>query len=53
MIMTQRKLRLLREGQPVLGLALAAGATPVFRAATADCSAAAAGLNPKVTGSIV
>ena len=53
MIMTQRNLRLRREGQAVLGSSLAAGATPVFRAAAADCSAAAAGLNPKVTGSIV
>ena len=44
MIRIQRNLRLRRDGQVVLGLLLVAVATPAFRVAAADCSAAAASL---------
>ena len=44
MIRIQRNLRLRWDGQVVLGLLLIAMATPAFRAAAADCSAAAASL---------
>ena len=44
MIRIQWNLRLRRDVQVVLVLLLVAAATPAFRAAAADCSAAAAGL---------